>query len=302
VVGSESYLTSADTLRSISASARRAAPSLGIAAHDLQRYLLFDRFLARVFRGDPESFVLKGGMRMLAVVPMSRATADIDLESPLADLDSTVRRVSALAEQDMGDRLRFMLASRRDGGREDRPGLAVTRLRFQLAGTRGTVLRVDLAVHERTGIATVSAAPRFRVPLGKPVPVADYTMISVEHQIADKAAAMMERNHAGGDGRSSRAKDLLDLALIAMHLPCDARLLRAAVRQQIAERRLEPFVELDASPAIQAGFSRVAGGLAAFPLDWTAAQGLVNEMLRPALVADVDATWDPAGRRWVARG
>jgi hypothetical protein len=294
------YRRPRDTMRAISAAARRASPALGVSAHDLQTYLLFDRFLARVFREPDPAFMVKGGTRMLAWIPSGRSTLDIDLESARFGLDEAIAHLQELVATDIGDRLRFRLTSRVTGGSEDQPNLSVAALRFAMDDVPGQVIKVDLAVHNRTGMAMVSAAPRFRVPLGKPVPVADYTMITIEQQIADKAAAMMERNHAGGDGRSSRAKYLVDLALVAMYLPCDARSLRAAVREQIRERDLHPFVEVDASASIQERFASVARSVDVMDLDWRSAQELVNRMLRPALDADVDGTWDPSAGEWIS--
>ncbi|MDA3806140.1 nucleotidyl transferase AbiEii/AbiGii toxin family protein [Clavibacter tessellarius] len=285
-------------MRAISAAARRAAPALGVSVSDLRTYLVFDRFLGRVFaRADP-AFMLKGGTRMLAFIPAGRATVDIDLESGRMGLEAAVAHLAELVAVDIGDRLSFRLMRRVDGDRGDQPALAVTSLRFELDEVPGLAIKVDLAVHERIGVSVIRAAPRFRVPLGKPVPVVDYAMISVEQQIADKAAAMMERNHAGGDGRSSRAKDLVDLALIAMHLPCDGLLLREATEQQIRERRLEPFLAVDASPEIQRGFARVARGLSGFGLGWREAEELVNMMLAPALRGEAQGTWVPDDRAW----
>jgi len=72
--------------------ARQAGPGISAASVDAQiRQARFDRFLSRVFaEGDRSEWLLKGGMSMLARVPRSRATKDVDLERYVGD--SPLRR------------------------------------------------------------------------------------------------------------------------------------------------------------------------------------------------------------------
>lgn len=293
----EHYETPRATMQAISAAARSAAPAMGVEVSHLRTYLFFDRFLSRVFREADGVFILKGGTRMLAFIPTARATTDVDLETSL-ELDDAIRRLAALVAHDTGDRLRFRLVSRRGGGGDDQPNLAVARLVFQ-ADEVGERVKIDLAVHDRAGAATISAAPRFRVDLPRVQESADYLMLAVEQQIADKAAAMMETRHVGGDGRSSRAKDLVDLALIATHLPCDAAVLREALGWQMTERSLEPFTAVDASEAIQRGYAGAARSAPDVTQDWRKAQTLTNRMVGPVLDGSVSAgRWDPSSGSW----
>lgn len=293
----EQYATPHATMQAIASAARAAAPAMGVRVGDLRTYLVFDRFLVRVFRDASRAFVLKGGTRMLAFIPTARATVDVDLETTLS-LDDAVARLSGLVAADLGDRLRFRLVSDRRGGGDDQPNLAVARLVFQADETRDQV-KIDLAVHERAGVSTVEAAPAFRVPLAREVESADYLMIAIEQQVADKVAAMMETRHPGGDGRSSRAKDLVDLALIATHLPCDARALREAIAWQAQERALEPFTAVDASESIQRGYRRVAQRAAGLTQEWREAEALANLLVTPILDETVvDGRWNPEVGSW----
>lgn len=268
----DSYATPAATWAAIRAAARSDAGKSGVLAADLVQLLLFDRLLARVFATPDAPFVLKGGTRMLAFIPQARATVDIDLEAAYVDVDAAIDRLVELVSVDIGDRLRFTLQKQvRTQASNDQPQVSMVTLSFQAVGIPQRV-KIDLAVHDRAGAATVRAIPKFRVPLGRDVPSPEYVMIAVEQQIADKVAAMMERRHGdgNGDGRSSRAKDLVDLALIAQHLPVDSALLRDALFTQIQERQLDPFTEVDASPAIQRGYAtaaRKARGLTVVPRD-----------------------------------
>jgi len=294
----DTYATARGTIAAITEAARAAAPAMGIKTQDLRGYLIFDRFLVRVFRDPKRSFVLKGGTRMLAFIPAARATMDVDLETTLG-LDDAVQRLSDLVAEDIGDRLIFRRTGRRDGGSEDQPNLSVARLTFAEEETR-VPLKIDLAVHERAGAATVTAPPAFRVPLGRSVESADYLMIAIEQQIADKAAAMMETRH-GGDGRSSRANDLVDLALIATHLSCDAATLRQTVEWQVRERALAPFQAVNASTSIQTSYRKAAQRASSITIDWQEAEALANRLLSPVLDGSViEGRWNPRAGAWEA--
>ncbi|MDF2442391.1 MAG: hypothetical protein JWR01_594 [Subtercola sp.] len=285
-------------MRAISSAAKRAAPALGMRAQDLRQYLVFDRLLARVFRIRDCPFVLKGGTRMLAFIPQARATVDIDLEASGCGLLEAVELLRIAVAQDIGDRLRFEFFDSRPGGGDQQANMAVVRLRFDLVAT-GERVKIDLAVHDRQRAAVTVGVPAFRVPLARPVAESDYVMVAVEQQIADKVAAMMERRHVGGDGRSSRAKDLVDLALIALHLSCDARLLREAIARQIAERGLDEFMAVDASAAIRSGYPVAARKASTLSLDWKEAERLVNRLIEPALDGTVmTGSWDPLRGEW----
>jgi hypothetical protein len=296
---SESYATPEATWAAIRSAAQNGAAAVGVQRATLQQLLLFDRLLARVFDDDAQ-FVLKGGTRMLAFIPRARATVDIDLETAAASIDDAVEDLDELLDRDIGDRLRFVRVGRSAGtGSADQPNVTMVKLTYEAVGTRQRV-KLDLAIHDRAGTATVRAAPGFRVPLGRAVPAPEYVMITVEQQIADKVAAMMEHHH-GGDGRSSRAKDLVDLALIAQNLPCDAEMLRDALHVQIATRRLEPFVLIDSSDSIQRTFAKVAKKAPDLGLTWQQAEALTNRLVGPVLDGSVaSGRWDPASGTWVS--
>ena len=295
----EPYATPEATWAAIRSAAQNGAATVGIQRATLLQLLLFDRLLARVFDGDAR-FVLKGGTRMLAFIPRARATVDIDLETAAPSIDEAVKDLDELLDRDIGDRLRFVRVGRSAGpGSADQPNVTMVKLTYEAVGTRQRV-KLDLAIHDRAGTATVRAAPGFRVPLGRAVPAPEYVMITLEQQIADKVAAMMEQNH-GGDGRSSRAKDLVDLALIAQNLPCDAAVLREAIDGQIVTRGLEPFVLINASESIQRTFATVAKKALDLELTWQQAEALTNRLVVPVLDGSVAfGRWDPESGTWVS--
>lgn len=95
----EPYATPAGVEAAIKDAARKATaedPSLGIAERIRLEY--FRRFLSRVFSGGSSSeWLLKGGTGMLARVPSTRSTLDIDLYRESFTLDEALvdlRRLS----------------------------------------------------------------------------------------------------------------------------------------------------------------------------------------------------------------
>jgi Nucleotidyl transferase AbiEii toxin, Type IV TA system len=92
--------------------AGQAGPGISAASVDAQiRQARFDRFLSRVFaEGEQSEWLLKGGMSMLARVPRSRTTKDVDLAALRAPgLAEAERALAVLVEADLGDHLSFRL-------------------------------------------------------------------------------------------------------------------------------------------------------------------------------------------------
>jgi len=92
--------------------ARQEGAGVSAATVDAQiRQARYDRFLSRVFAdGEESEWLLKGGLSMLARVPRSRTTKDVDLAAQdTVDLDEAERALSALVAVDLGDHLTFRL-------------------------------------------------------------------------------------------------------------------------------------------------------------------------------------------------
>ena len=119
--------------------ARQAGPGVSAETVDAQiRQPRFDRFLSRVFAdGDRSEWLLKGGVSMLARVPRSRTTKDMDLAAQHAqDLNEAEQSLSALAAADLGDHLTFrLIRSEPTGLGDNQPGVATRRLIYACLDT-----------------------------------------------------------------------------------------------------------------------------------------------------------------------
>lgn len=105
----EGYRTARGVEDAIKAAAKRAATadkSLNINERIKLEY--FNRFLSRVFsEGDGSEWVLKGGTGMLARIPSTRSTRDIDLYRQGFTLDQALDDLRRMASIDLGDHFQF---------------------------------------------------------------------------------------------------------------------------------------------------------------------------------------------------
>jgi hypothetical protein len=262
----------------------------------------FDRFLSRVFADGVESdWLLKGGTSMLARVARSRATNDVDLSAPYGSLDDAVDALTRCAQRDLGDHLTFELTTSRVTGQGDnQPGVETRRLVFTCrdgaTGRKVGDVPVDVVVgHDPVGEVEV-VDPANRLALPRPLPSHPYRLYPIVDQVADKVCATMASNYPGGKP-SSRAKDLVDLVVIARTQRLDLDQLRAAIATKRAVSRLAPFEAFK----VPADWGRRYRELAA---NTQAADNLVDVAEAAAFVGRlVDPALAPAGGQaaaWVA--
>jgi Nucleotidyl transferase AbiEii toxin, Type IV TA system len=82
----------------------------GVELGNLQRQFAYDRLLCRVFRSEPDRWVLKGATAMLARLGVdARHTLDVDLLSRAGDLEEAERALRAAAALDLDDHFAFTL-------------------------------------------------------------------------------------------------------------------------------------------------------------------------------------------------
>lgn len=111
--------------------AQQAGPGVSAASVDAKiQQARFDRFLSRVFaQGQQSEWLLKGGMSILARVPRSRTTKDLDLAAQrVTNLTEAERSLTELVDVDLGDHLTFRLIRATPTGLGDhQPGVATRR-------------------------------------------------------------------------------------------------------------------------------------------------------------------------------
>lgn len=238
----KSYSTPAGVEAAIKSAAHKAAavdPSIDIPARIRLEY--FNRFLSRVFSdGNESEWLLKGGTGMLARVPSTRATNDVDLYRGGFTLDQALTDLRRLAAVDLGDHFEFVYQRHSDSiGGDEQPYIQGYAVHFDvlIGGRRKSNLRIDLSTG--TGvtaeISTLRSASALELPQLVSYP---YRVYPVVDQIADKVCATIQTRN----GRSSsREKDLVDLVVLAVTQDVAGNALRLAILTEGRRRQMESF-------------------------------------------------------------
>ena len=204
---------------------RTESLTTGMALSRLRKTVVFDRLLARLLEGEPEAWILKGGLALqLRLQDRARTTRDIDLhtrERTEIALDLLVS--SALI--DLGDYFRFEVA--RPPGMDAPLRCAV---RATLAGRAFESFHVDLGSEEgRVGSASHLRVTSLLEFAG--IPAVEFPCFPLGQHVAEKVHALV-RPRGGRD--NSRVKDLVDIVLIAETGQVDTVELRAALLAKFA--------------------------------------------------------------------
>jgi len=261
-----------------------------------------DRFLARVFApGEQSEWLLKGGGAMLARVPHTRATKDVDLAVSSGDLDEAQAALERAAGRDLDDHLRFELTGARDTGRGDnQPGVQTRRLRFSCldaqTGRKVGEIPVDVVVGPAPVGTIETVTPANRLSLPRDLRAPQYRLFPVADQVAEKVCATMQDY----DGRpSSRVKDLVDLVTIARTQQLSMRELHAAIEHKRRQTTLDPIETFTVPDGWERQYRTLAeatpstGGIT----DVHDAEQFVRSLVDPALAGGREQTWR-AGHGW----
>lgn len=126
----------------------------------------------------------------------------------------------------------------------------------------------------------------------------EFPVIPLEQQIAEKVHAYTRRYR--GDRPSGRAKDLVDLVLIASFAKVEGSRLRRALQTtfDVRDRQALPSFFAPAPPEWKTAYGRLAAqsGITA---GLEEASSLAAAFLNPALAGLATGFWDPAEGRWV---
>lgn len=250
----------------------------------------------RVFSHDPDRWVLKGAMGLLARMPgQARHSMDIDLFFD-GEIEAAIGALRDAARLDRGDFFTFDIER----------GVALSgttvgntlRSVAYLGDKVFEVFRVDVVVTH-----TMTADPDLASPIGAvEIPglhSVDYMTYPIVDQIADKLSALIE-THAGHP--STRYRDLVDLVLIATTQNVEARSLHVALLSELRRRKLVAESPL-ALPSHEwrEGYRNLAVDVSGFEhVDADEAIAIVRRLVEPVLAGSSAGTWDPAGLEWTS--
>ncbi|NNM98576.1 MAG: nucleotidyl transferase AbiEii/AbiGii toxin family protein [Candidatus Eremiobacteraeota bacterium] len=251
----------------------------------------------------PEGFLLKGGVALDLRFARAEArhTKDIDIETRIAmNMKEAAEFIANAVAADLHDYFSFAITNTPDA-----PIIGdVPAYRFSIAAIIGEKtfeqLTCDIGIaDENIGEPDVVVGRPLLEFVGiKPV---ELLAVPLPRHIGDKLHAYV-RIHPNGRV-SSRAKDLVDLALITAHREiARAGDLRAALEHVFANRK-EALPGGFPPPPKQweRSYPAVADGIAV-PGDYMDAHKIVARMLDPVLsnTVDPDYRWDPEHKRWIS--
>lgn len=262
----------------------------------------FNRFLSRIFsEGEESEWVLKGGAGMLARIPSTRSTRDIDLYRQGFTIDKALADLKRLAAIDLDDHFHFEYASHEASIRADtQPYLDGYRVTFNIfiGVTAKGSLHIDLAVGAGMTDYATTFAPATSLDLPR-LTSNPYRLYPVVDQIADKVCATMNVY----EGRaSSREKDLVDLVVFAVTQDIDGAALTRAVDTERRRRQMDPFNAFVVPATWGPGYTKQSKTVPYCSGYGTveAASKLTARLINPALTGEAkDAIWSHEKLTWV---
>lgn len=228
-------------------------PKSGVPLERLRKRVAFDRFLARLFDGEPASsprWLLKGGYSMeIRYSNIARMTKDVDLSLPVFK-NPTPEKIRELlahsAEKDLADWFVFLVGPYSQELQQAVYGgwrYAVTAM---LAGRNFTSFHVDVGV----GDAVISA-PDWETGSGllsfAGIAPARAALLPIEQHFAEKIHSFTIPRPAAPN---SRVKDFVDLALLIENGLPDAKVVSRAVEATFARRQTHPVPEVLPDPPV----------------------------------------------------
>lgn len=208
----------------------------GMPLTRLRKMVAFDRFLARLVKNQPGQWVLKGGLALqLRLGVSSRATKDIDLLllDGGQDISTALRYAGAI---ELGDWFSFEVGNAEAGMVEPAAGK-----RYPLRAILDS--RPFETFHLDVGVGDIVIEPPDQLVTPDLLTFADIspTIIPcypITQQIAEKLHAYT-RLHVSGE--SSRAKDFVDMILLAGMAEIRGDQLRQAIEATFSQRGTHPL-------------------------------------------------------------
>ena len=276
---------------------RTRSRDIGTDLHRLRQLVIYERFLARVFRIFGDDAVLKGGVVLELRLESARATKDIDLNLK-GHPETILERLQASGRLDLGDFLSFEITLDEKSPDIQAEGLLYGGVRFKsqayLAGKiYGSRYGVDVALADFNSQAEVIQTPSLLEFAGVEPTV--FQIYPIELHLAEKLHAYTLPRATP----NSRVKDLPDIALLATLRELDLASVRDAIRQTFARRRTHPIPDTFAEPPDfwKAPYDRLASSNR---LPWKNIEDVwkaAKVFLEPAL-GDGEGIWNPDEWAW----
>jgi predicted nucleotidyltransferase component of viral defense system len=261
---------------------------------------VFRRLLDRVFHSQQSDLQLKGGMALRMRTQDARFTTDLDLTSQDLTLSEMRELISVQAQIDFQDSLKFEVVTTESLGdistQPFREGAKLT-LSYSWGGTLNpTKLRVDMVRDKIPFAPNLPTSGLMEPPLG--LPASQIKLFALSHQIAQKVCACLEV-YSGQP--ASRAKDLVDLVIIARSFKVDREELLKALEFEFGHRNLTMPSVFKPNPTLlqRYTFDKKVTRQISLPESAEQAVALVNILLGLDGGPTLNSVWDPVLGKWV---
>jgi len=291
------YTTAAAFRRALETRLVTQSAQTGAPLVRLRKLVVFDRFLARLTQAYPHDWLLKGGLALqLRMGEHARTTQDVDvlLNLPRTAVHSAVMQAVSL---DLGDWFIFVVrpasvalpGPTADGGQRFFITALVDRRTFES-------FHVDIGLGDPVlePAESLTTPPLLAFAGIPPVTIPCYPL---SQHLAEKIHAYV-RPRASGE--STRVKDLVDMLLIAAHMPVNAAALRAALQATFAAQDSgAPPSSLPAPPAAWAPkYQRLAQDVGLADTTLATAFAHARQFLDPVLSGQTCGLWSPTAQAW----
>jgi hypothetical protein len=264
-------------------------------ARDRKR-VTFDRLLARLLAVAPEQWLLKGGFALeLRLAERARATKDVDIDWQ-ADEEQLLDTLIDAASHDTDDF--FVFTVERTSAPEDRLGGSHRfRITASLASRLFETFLLDVGFRRDEQVAADTLTTEALLTFAE-IPPVEVQAIPLELQVAEKLHAYTRIYESGRP--STRAKDLVDLTLIAELSSLDAEALHVAIETTFTRRNTHPRPTALPQPPREwaTQYRRLAEEVGAPPdlaVGYTEASALLTPILDGAIMS---GTWSPGYKHW----
>ncbi|HKV44160.1 MAG TPA: nucleotidyl transferase AbiEii/AbiGii toxin family protein [bacterium] len=288
------YANPAAFRAAVDARLRRLARQQGVEAFVFRRRAALERLMVRLTKVAPGCWAFKGGLALeTRLGEHARPSADLDADHAHGTAAARADIQRAVTE-DLGDYFTFVITGAEELG-EGGTSLAVRyELECSVGGVRFEPLQVD--------VSNAPPDPWDAEPVRRPGLLADVGLgpvdvlvVPLERQIAEKIHAYTRQYN----GRTTRAKDLVDFVLIRNFEPVRAGPLQEAIERTFAHRRTHPVPDrLPAPPAELAVAYRREAQVVGITTSLEEAHRLAAQWLDPVLADTAVGTWDPSTAQW----
>lgn len=272
------------------------------------REVAYRRLLARLFAARPAGWIVKGGVALILRLDPNRTSNDIDISfvEEAGEHAVALEALRADVATDLGDFFDFIVGRPADESVTGAQGSLEIPVTAMVGGREWARFSVDLNLPDTE---LPGEELRSQTPLtGKEAVdlVRGAVVLAVPQQVADKVCAIFEVHGASG-ARSSRARDLADIALVAEQVDgVEGAAVIAKVHDETSRRRARGTLTADLpdSLALEPGqetewrerWDKATRGAG---LDFDSALASARAFVDPILSGSAAGmVWDSAQRSW----